>query len=104
MSNLAAHLQYRQEMLKTHFLFWRFHVDGVTCFFMLGLLAFLADKVYLKYIHVHIFFRVFSITGPFVVMIYKMIAGDILTFASIYLILLFGFSLGNLLYTKFIIN
>lgn len=35
-----------------------------------------------------------SVTGPFVVMIYKMIAGDILTFASIYILLLFGFSLG----------
>jgi hypothetical protein len=34
------------------------------------------------------------VTGPFVVMIYKMIAGDILTFASIYILLLFGFSLG----------
>jgi hypothetical protein len=37
---------------------------------------------------------VFTVTGPFVVMIYKMIAGDILTFASIYVLLLFGFSLG----------
>jgi hypothetical protein len=36
---------------------------------------------------------VIPLTGPFVVMIYKMIAGDILTFASIYVILLFGFSL-----------
>lgn len=33
-------------------------------------------------------------TGPFVVMIYKMIAGDILTFATIYVLLLFGFSMG----------
>jgi transient receptor potential cation channel subfamily V protein 6 len=34
------------------------------------------------------------VTGPFVVMIYKMIIGDILTFSSIYSLLLFGFSLG----------
>ena len=33
-------------------------------------------------------------TGPFVVMIYEMIAGDILTFASIYIVLLLGFSQG----------
>ena len=35
----------------------------------------------------------FEITGPFVAMIYKMIAGDILTFASIFCMILFGFSL-----------
>lgn len=38
-------------------------------------------------------FRVASVTGPFVVMIYKMIVGDILTFSYIYTIVLFGFSL-----------
>ncbi len=39
--------------------------------------------------------RVFETTGPFVVMIYKMVIGDIMTFGAIYLFLLFGFSLGN---------
>ena len=44
--------------------------------------------------HLLFYARVFNFTGPFVVMIYKMIIGDILTFASIYILLLFGFSLG----------
>lgn len=45
------------------------------------------------WMHILFYARVFPLTGPFVVMIYKMIVGDILTFASIYVLLLFGFSL-----------
>jgi hypothetical protein len=41
--------------------------------------------------------RVATVTGPFVVMIYKMVIGDILTFSSIYSLLLFGFSSGKAL-------
>ncbi|CAF0893285.1 unnamed protein product [Brachionus calyciflorus] len=44
--------------------------------------------------HLLFYARVINLTGPFVVMIYKMIIGDILTFSSIYILLLFGFSLG----------
>lgn len=47
----------------------------------------------LNWINKILFQRVFEVTGPFVVMIYKMIAGDILTFASLFLPLLFGFTL-----------
>lgn len=42
------------------------------------------------------FLRVFKVTGPFVVMIYKMIAGDMIRFMVIYGVFLNGFGLGNL--------
>lgn len=47
------------------------------------------------WMHLLLYARVLKVTGPFVVMIYKMIIGDILTFATIYLLLLFGFSMGE---------
>ena len=44
--------------------------------------------------------RVFETSGPFVVVLYKMVVGDITTFTCIYGFLLFGYSLGNLKYFK----
>jgi len=38
------------------------------------------------------FCRGFKIVGPFVVMIYKMLKGDLLRFFTIYLIFMIGFS------------
>lgn len=52
------------------------------------------------WLHLLFYFRVLKITGPFVVMIYKMIVGDILTFATIYIILLLGFATGKFTKTK----
>jgi transient receptor potential cation channel subfamily V protein 6 len=49
----------------------------------------------LGWLHLLLYFRVLKITGPFVVMIYKMIVGDILTFCTIYIVLLVGFSTGK---------
>lgn len=47
------------------------------------------------------FCRGFKTVGPFVVMIYRMVMGDLLRFASIYLVFVMGFSQGfqNLLQT-----
>lgn len=39
-------------------------------------------------------YRGFKLVGPFIVMIYNMIAGDLLRFLIIYLIFLLGFSQG----------
>lgn len=39
-------------------------------------------------------FRGFKIVGPFVVMIYNMIAGDLLRWIIIYLVFIIGFSQG----------
>ena len=44
--------------------------------------------------------RVFKATGPFVVMIYKMVVGDIAEFSTIYSGFLLGFTLGNLIKFK----
>lgn len=41
------------------------------------------------------FCRGFKTVGPFVVMIYRMIMGDLLRFASIYLVFVMGFSQGK---------
>lgn len=41
------------------------------------------------------FCRGFKTVGPFVVMIYRMIMGDLIRFVSIYLIFVMGFSQGN---------
>lgn len=41
------------------------------------------------------FFRGFKTVGPFVVMIYRMIMGDLLRFATIYLVFVLGFSQGK---------
>lgn len=38
------------------------------------------------------FYRALKLTGPFVVMIYKMISGDMFTFSIIYGIMLLGFT------------
>ena len=38
------------------------------------------------------FYRAIKLTGPFVVMIYAMILGDMFTFSIIYIIFLFGFT------------
>lgn len=40
-------------------------------------------------------FRGFKTVGPFVVMIYRMIMGDLLRFATIYLVFVMGFSQGK---------
>lgn len=42
------------------------------------------------------FCRGFKTVGPFVVMIYRMIMGDLLRFVSIYLVFVMGFSQGKL--------
>lgn len=41
------------------------------------------------------FCRGFKTVGPFVVMIYRMIMGDLIRFVSIYLVFVMGFSQGN---------
>lgn len=41
-------------------------------------------------------FRGFKTVGPFVVMIYRMVMGDLLRFVSIYLVFVMGFSQGTL--------
>lgn len=41
-----------------------------------------------------LFDRGFKTVGPFVVMIYRMVMGDLLRFASIYLVFVMGFSQG----------
>jgi transient receptor potential cation channel subfamily V protein 5 len=41
------------------------------------------------------FCRGFKTVGPFVVMIYRMVMGDLIRFASIYLVFVMGFSQGN---------
>lgn len=41
------------------------------------------------------FCRGFKTVGPFVVMIYRMVMGDLLRFAAIYLVFVMGFSQGN---------
>lgn len=46
------------------------------------------------WMHLLFYARVATVTGPFVVMIYKMIAGDILTFSMVFVMFLIGFSLG----------
>jgi len=38
--------------------------------------------------------RVATLTGPFVVMIYKMLVGDILIFSTVFSVFLVGFSMG----------
>ena len=48
------------------------------------------------------FNRVFKVTGPFVVMIYKMVIGDIAEFSTIYSGFLFGFTLGSRIMMIFI--
>ena len=47
------------------------------------------------WMHLLFYARVATLTGPFVVMIYKMVVGDIATFSIIFVIFLFGFSLGK---------
>lgn len=39
-------------------------------------------------------FRGFKTVGPFVVMIYRMVMGDLLRFVAIYLVFVMGFSQG----------
>jgi len=43
----------------------------------------------------NLFHRGFKTVGPFVVMIYRMIMGDLLRFVSIYLVFVMGFSQGT---------
>ena len=54
------------------------------------------------WMHLLFYARVMTLTGPFVVMIYKMIIGDILTFTTIFIMFLFGFSLGNYLIQNYL--
>ena len=63
---------------------------GVICCFLRGNFYHVS---FINIIFKCLFLRVFEITGPFVAMIYKMIAGDIFSFSIIYSLLLFGFSL-----------
>jgi len=56
--------------------------------------AFLIIGIPCGWCHLLLYARVSDITGPLVVMIYKMIVGDIRRFASIYSLFLLGFSLG----------
>ncbi len=44
------------------------------------------------------FCRGFKLTGPFVVMIYRMMAADLIRFVTIYFIFVMGFSQGNTVY------
>lgn len=46
------------------------------------------------------FCRGFKTVGPFVVMIYRMIMGDLLRFVSIYLVFVMGFSQGILNFSR----
>ncbi len=46
------------------------------------------------WMHLLFYARVATLTGPFVVMIYKMLIGDILIFSTIFSVFLIGFSLG----------
>lgn len=46
------------------------------------------------------FCRGFKTVGPFVVMIYRMVMGDLLRFAAIYLVFVMGFSQGKKFLTK----
>jgi transient receptor potential cation channel subfamily V member 5 len=39
-----------------------------------------------------LFFRGFKTVGPFVVMIYRMVVGDLLRFVTIYMVFIMGFS------------
>lgn len=44
---------------------------------------------------INFFKRGFKTVGPFVVMIYRMAMGDLLRFATIYMVFVMGFSQGN---------
>ena len=46
------------------------------------------------WLHLLFYARVATLTGPFVVMIYKMIAGDVLIFTKVFIMFHFGFTLG----------
>lgn len=50
------------------------------------------------------FCRGFKTVGPFVVMIYRMIMGDLLRFVSIYLVFVMGFSQGKNIDRKILIQ
>lgn len=56
--------------------------------------TFLCLGIPLGWLHLLFYLKVFKITGPFVVMIYKMVIGDIAEFSTIYSGFLFGFTLG----------
>ena len=47
------------------------------------------------------FCRGFKTVGPFVVMIYRMVMGDLIRFASIYLVFVMGFSQGSKIFSCF---
>jgi hypothetical protein len=49
----------------------------------------------LGWLHLLFYLKVFRITGPFVVMIYKMIIGDIVDFSTVYTGFTLGFTLGS---------
>lgn len=57
---------------------------------VLGVVVMLTTAPYFLF-----FCRGFKTVGPFVVMIYRMITGDLLRFVSIYLVFVMGFSQGN---------
>jgi len=48
-----------------------------------------------KYLQVVLVDRGFKTVGPFVVMIYRMVMGDLLRFVSIYMVFVMGFSQGE---------
>jgi len=57
--------------------------------------TFLCLAIPLGWLHLLFYLKVFKITGPFVVMIYKMVIGDIAEFTAIYSGFLVGFAWGK---------
>lgn len=57
--------------------------------------TFVCLAIPLGWLHLLFYLKVFKITGPFVVMIYKMVIGDIAEFSTIYSGFMMGFSLGK---------
>ena len=55
--------------------------------------AFVIFAIPCGWMHLLLFARVAPLTGPFVVMIYKMLAGDIVQFSTIFSVFLVGYSL-----------
>ncbi len=59
--------------------------------------TFLCLGIPLGWLHLLFYLKVFKMTGPFVVMIYKMVIGDIAEFTAIYSGFLIGFTWGKFL-------
>ena len=63
--------------------------------------TFLCLGIPLGWLHLLFYLKVFKMTGPFVVMIYKMVIGDIAEFTAIYSGVLLGFSWGKFYFIYF---